>query len=317
MIRTIMSKIFKNEEIAFQMFYCGEALEDGSISVNDLAPSLLAFSKLIEEINYYMTHGEADVTLKIKTGFQKGSFGIKLVIDFSQNFLDYFVNIFSNNTSVAIANFVAMIGIPGCVGIFHIIQKSKGKKPKTILEMGDKVRLEFEDGFIEIDKNTNNLYNNIIARKAISQIVQPLLIEGIEELSFQYENKKTISIQKNDVNSFMDLHEIATNNNIKDNQIESITECLLKPETIHFKTGKLWRFYDGDQSNLYSISDEIFWGKVNNNGIKIGANDSLLVKIKTCQWCDENGKLNITREIIDVINHIEYKALVQTKVFDD
>jgi hypothetical protein len=293
------------------LFYHGEALDDGSIPVNDLAPSLLAFSELIQEINYYITQNKADVTLKIKHGFQKGSFGIDLIIDFTRNFIDYFVNIFSNDSSVAIVNFLAMIGIPGGIGIFHIIQQSKGKNPKTILEIGDKVKLEFDGGYIEIDKNTYNLYNNVIARRAIASIVKPLLTEGIEEMSFQYENKKTIHIQKNEANSFIKIPELDTN--IKNDQIESITECLLKPETIHFKIGKLWRFNDGGKSNFYSISDADFLEKINNNMVKLGASDSLLVKVKTNQWHDEKGRLNTDREILKIIKIIEPKT--QTKLF--
>ncbi len=67
-------------ESEFSVVYDGEALQDGSIDVHDLAPALLGLGDLVSEANREVTGGQVPVALRVRSDFERGSFHVNLEI---------------------------------------------------------------------------------------------------------------------------------------------------------------------------------------------------------------------------------------------
>jgi hypothetical protein len=67
-----------NSEFSFILVYDGEDLDSGSIDARDLAPALLAFADLVDQSGRVVVPEMPRVTVRVQTGFRKGSFDIGL-----------------------------------------------------------------------------------------------------------------------------------------------------------------------------------------------------------------------------------------------
>src|SRR3989442_611843 len=134
------------EESRFNVTFEGEALEAGVMEVNDLAPALLGLGDVVDETNRVVTRGEARVVLHVHAGFQPGSFGVDLEI--AQSAYKKFIEIFTSPGATAWATFLTLLGLSGTFGLIQLVKKSKGRQPKSVVEIErtSKVRVTFEGG---------------------------------------------------------------------------------------------------------------------------------------------------------------------------
>jgi hypothetical protein len=284
------------DDITFELAYDGEALKSGSIDVNDLAPSLLSLSDLIDESNKLITKGKAEIRLRVVSEFEKGSFGIGFYLHRGH---DIFLNVFNSPEASSIATFLTIIGIAGGIGLFQLIKTSKGKKPIRITEITqtEKVKLEFENGSpLEVNKMVFQLFKSFRARRAVSRIIRPLKSKGINTLCFYHKKKETIKIESKESEYFEPPIE-------KENEIISESEKILQIISPSFNEENKWRVSDGNSTFYVSIEDVNFVNKIKTRAILFGNNDSLLAKLKLRQWF-ENGELKTENEIVEVINYL-------------
>ena len=286
-----------NEPVIFHLAFDGEAIKDGSIEVNELAPALLALGELVDETNKYVTEGRAAVALRVRPELERGSF--KIALEIAERCYDRFVDLFTSPGAAALAAFLGIIGISGGLGLIQIIKKSKGKKPKTVVEIEQttRVRVEFEGKEpVEVERNVFNIFNNLRARDAVARVVKPLRGEGIDELQFYHKGNPTVAIAQDEADYFRapDLHEEET---------VSETETILRIMAISFKEGNKWRFSDGGNTYYISLLDEDFINRIHRTEVRFGENDCLRVVLRTRQWY-EGEDLKIAREILKVIEHI-------------
>lgn len=281
----------------FQFAFEGEAIQDGTIEVNDLAPALLALGDLVEEANKYVSNGRASVTLRVRAESQGGSF--KIALEVAQHWYSQFVDYFTSPEANALATFLAIIGISGGIGIIQLIKKGKGKKPTTVVEIDQstRVRVEFEgEKPIEVERKAFDLFNNVRARNAISRVVRPLRGKGVDELRFFHRGKETVKIAQDEADCFRlpDSEE---------DELVSETETILRIIAISFKEGNKWRLSDGGNTYFIALLDEEFLGRVHRGDIRFGENDCLRVVLRLRQWYEES-ELKIAREILKVVEHI-------------
>ncbi len=80
------------DEPQFSIIYDGEALASGSIDAKDLAPALLALADVIDEAQPLVPQLESRITLRVRAGFERGSFEIHLEL---AKLYQQFVGLFS------------------------------------------------------------------------------------------------------------------------------------------------------------------------------------------------------------------------------
>jgi hypothetical protein len=281
----------------FQFAFEGEAIQDGTIEVNDLAPALLALGDLVNETNKYANDGRVSVTLRVRAEFEKGSF--KIALEVAQHWYSQFVDFFTSSDMTALSTFLAIIGISGGIGIIQLIKKGKGKNPKTVVEIDQstRVRVEFEgEEPIEVERKAFDLFNNVRARNAIYRVIRPLYGKGIDELRFFHRGKETVKISQDEADCFRPLNSV-------EDELISEAETILRIIAISFKEGNKWRLSDGGNTYFISLLDEEFLSRVHRGAIRFGENDCLRVVLRLRQWYEE-GELKIAREILKVVEHI-------------
>ena len=102
----------------FSIVYDGEAVADGTIDTKDLAPALLAFAELIEEARSHVPDAPSDVSLRVRAGFERGSFEVTLEL---AHLYQQVVAMFSGPEASAWSNLLQIIGISGGLGLFQLV----------------------------------------------------------------------------------------------------------------------------------------------------------------------------------------------------
>ena len=171
---------------AFTIVFDGEALQDHTMDVRDLAPALLSLSQLFDETSRLLYGDKVDVRLHVKA-VEAGCFSVD--IGLAQSLFSQFTDLFNSDEVNAVLNLKdIIIGGVGVTtyGLFRLIKRLKGRPaPKvTDLENGT-VRIEIDGESFDVPKDLLRAYNETSIRKAIEKVTAPLDKEGIDQLVIQ------------------------------------------------------------------------------------------------------------------------------------
>jgi len=292
------SRQMKDETI-FHLAFEGEAIESGTIEVNDLAPALLALGDLVGEAASEAGCGCSKVSLRVRAGLERGSFRVALEV--AQAWYGRAIDLLIGPDATALTNLLELLGIAGAIGLFQLIKTSRGKKPESALEIENtsKVRVTFEgEPPIEVERAVMRLFRSPTARNAAARLVKPLRGKGIDGLKFYHRGTETVAISEADADSF----------NAPDSQeaeTVSETEAILRVEAVSFKEGNKWRLSDGSSTQYFGILDADFLRRMDRGEVRFGKGDCLRVRLRTRQWI-EAGDLRISREIVRVDQHLPH-----------
>lgn len=278
----------------FELIYDGPSLQSGTIDVREIGPALSAVGELVEEANGTLQLGLGSPRVVVSSHFRRGSFLSELRI-----VCDYVVDIFAGETATAVANLMAIVGVAGLCGLLQFIKRSRGRKPKRIVEVEQttRVRVEFEDGEeAETTADIWKLFNSTPVRRIIERLVRPVRRDGIEEMKIVHHKEPTIEVRKSEAQYF----DVPTEHRDED-VVE--TQQRLKIVTLSFKPGNKWRVSDGRSTFYVTISDEQFWQRVENRTENFRQGDMLQAHVVTRQWF-EGADLKSTSEIIRVEKHV-------------
>lgn len=279
----------------FSVRYYGEALEDNSIPVKELAPSLLALSEAFHEIQFITNPHEEPLSLDIKAT-EKGSFRIDLLLINGQDFLNQAISFLNGNESNALSNLVTYASIfGGAIKLIKYIAKSKVKKREKLAE--GFVKITFEDKTtIEIPEKSIEATKSIEFRRNVKEVIKPLESEGIEGIDFYHEKEDIVTIKEEEIVAF-EVPEI------EDEELETTeSEVYLQIINVAFEHGK-WRFSNGTNTFYASIEDEDFIDSVKKNQQQFGSTDTLKVKLRTTQSLDKERKLKSEFVVLEVLEH--------------
>lgn len=301
------------KEEKFSIKYEGSALANHEMNVKDLAPALLAAGELFEEINAILNNERARVNVNIKAT-KEGS--VEIYLGIAQSVLEKTRDIFSGDTSTAIANASALYlivfgGKDGYFGLVNLIKWVKNRKIKSVvtLETGD-FKIQLEDGEAKVFKSQEiDLFRSISIRKKVETIIKaPLSKEGID--SVKISNKETSTeINKSEIEYFstpeveeevIDEREIETNLTIMN---------------ISFQDGGKWKFSDGNSVFFADIEDAAFLANVEQNKAAFSKDDILQTTLKRKQFII-NGEMK-TEYIVKKVNKHRSAAVQIQLPFSD
>ncbi len=295
------------QTIEFKISYDGQALQNHSMDVRDLAPSLLALGKLFDEANHILNGEKTSVKLQVRA-HELGSF--EILFELYQSLGNQLSHFLTSDFVISALNLKELIltGTAGVVSLFALIKKLKGKNPDKLTDLGNgMIRIETANEKIDIPLNLLRLYQDVAVRQATEEILRPLEKEGIEYFKIKEKNKIVEIIAKEELNSFITPE-------LPDEKIVvSETEAAYSIVSLAFKEDNKWRLHDGNSTISVTISDSEFKEKVDHNVISFAKNDILRCKIKVTQWKTSAG-LKTDYEVLKVIEHIP--AAKQLLLFD-
>jgi hypothetical protein len=276
--------------------YDGPALVDGSMSVADLAPALLALGDQFVEASMLAYPDREPVALNIRAT-EKGSFLVELAIH-SPDTWDQFVNLFSGQTVTALMNLKGLIiGSTAGSGLFWLIKKLHGRRiERTEIESGH-VRLTLDDGTtLEVPADVWRMHGNVQVRRKARTVVEPVTRDGVDRLEFREDKQVTVSITKEDLPAYEvpepEEKPLGASQGVLTLEVTSAT----------FKEENKWRFSDGDASFAASIEDEDFLRRVD-LGKAFRKGDMLRCRM-VIEQSQRAEKLHTERRIVEVLEHI-------------
>lgn len=286
----------------FQIFYRGSDVADGSMSVKELAPSLLALGEAFEEINLLVNQKDASIKINVRAVHQ-GSFGVSLEIVTS---LPTQISALLGTISLKdAATIIAILfGSGGLLkGLIELVRFAKNRKPDkaTVIET-DTVRLEFSGNNnkvenIVVNQNVYNSFINIPVRRSMEKFVEPLNRSGIDEIVAVQNDKESQKITKKEALYFRApvLDEVQLG--------EQETEMVLSIIMLSFK-GESWRMSDGQNAFWVMIRDTQFLNQVEANRAAFTKGDKLRMRMRVVQTQTPENELKTQYEAMEVLEHI-------------
>ena len=275
-----MSKNIKDIQ-RFIISYDGQVMKEShSMSVEDLAPALLALDKIFQISNTLLNGHNSNTQLKV-VGQRSGSFEVVLGL------IQSLPEIMSMVKTYSFKNLIhTLFGATGILVLVKILDKNKIDL-KTLNK-----NQNFNMNGIIIKPTIIQLFDNNNIRKELKEILKPLSKEGIDQLKIFEDKKLLSSINTEEASSFLyQKEEISTRKFVKSYHIVTLT----------FKKGK-WKLSDNNSIINVSIEDKDFVKKVRDSSLSFSKGDILECKVREEQK-ETNGQLKSTYFIEKVLSH--------------
>lgn len=280
--------------------FTGEAVDNGSMDLHELAFALNGLSGIITEANAELNKGMSETSIKIRA-FEKGSF--EIISDISQNTLS-FLNTFNHPAITGTLTLVTLLGLSDKFGLIQLIKSLKGNNIDKVEQKGKDFLYYSGENTFEVSSNLHRLYTNTGVRNGFLRLTKPLESEGIDLIEIKKSKKEVLSkISKEDLPYF---------------QIQSKQEKLLEKQyeeylnivNISFKEGNKWRFTNGELEFFAEIKDLSFIKNVQSDLIAFSKGDTFRALITKRQWNTEEGLK--TDYVVEKI--LEHKSAIQLKL---
>jgi arsenate reductase-like glutaredoxin family protein len=291
---------------ALTIAYDGSALQNGSMDVKELAPALLAFGSLLDEVNKELNGSESKLQVLVKSDFKTGSFHVDFEI--ARTLMEQVGLFLGNIPSFSVEQILNHIGLVSTISgitLLELFRKIAGRKIKkgTVIE-DNNIKLEFEDNSqsISVNKNIYQLFINLNVQTAVQKVLKPLERDGIDRFFSQKDGKVEREISKSEL-PYYRTPEVSKKSSDDEKILESTSKVAFKIITASFEEGYKWRLTNGQDKITAAINDQSFISRIDNNEVSISKSDTLIVEMKTTQWQSQNGSIKTENEIIEVLEH--------------
>ncbi len=286
----------------FKIVYDGSALTNNEMSVNDLAPALLAIGDLMETVGNTLYGDKFKIGVSVKGSFKTGCFGVEMVAS-TQNIILDAIDLFNHGNTTAVLNAASLIGLVGggsstLIGFLRWLKNRKITK-REVIDNGV-VRVFVDEDHYDIEQVALGLLQNHKIRKAFDDLInKPLSTDGIDSfaiMNLDAPETPVVFIERDESVYF-------SAPTPSDEEINNqITIVSLQIVSASFAEGNKWRFYDGSQNFFAEILDEAFLIRVQNSEEAFAKNDILKVKIQVKQWLTNKG-MKTEYFIVEIIEH--------------
>lgn len=301
------------EQATICVAYTGEAVNDGTMDINELAPALLALSNLISEANRTLNNDDSKIEVRLSAHFERGSFemSLELIRDLpAQIKFLLFDSSYSLNEILGAIGLFCTISGGTLIEFYRFIKGRKVTKVEKIDK--DRLKVFINEESHEVSFLAWRLFSSQKARRYVEGIVHPLKKDGVDGLDFRdADNKQVIErITENEVEYFS---EFAKSDELQ--EIVSSQELMLQILKVNFERGLKWRFDDGNAKFYADVVDEKFLDAVEAGRISFGYGDVILATVETKQQ-HVNGEIrNTTKSVVKVLRIS--KRAEQINLFQD
>lgn len=290
----------------FKIVYDGSALTNNEMSVNDLAPALLAIGELMDAVGFALHGDKFKIGVSVKGTFKTGCFGIEIIAQ-AKDFLDEAIALFNHQDVTAVLNAVTLAGFiksaagaGSIIGFLHWL-KNRRETNREVLENGN-VRIYVGNEYYDVSEIALDLLNNHKVRRALDELInKPLSREGIDTFAVvnpQDEDAVSVLIEGEEASYF------ASPAWSDDEIFEQTFRMQLKIISPSFDRLSKWRFSDDLREFSAQITDESFLTRVENGAEAFASNDILVVNLTVRQLLRVAGRRNKTDYIVtEVIEH--------------
>ena len=281
----------------FGLCFRGPALDQGSIDVRDLAPSLLAICDLIQEAGHVVYGEKAAITIKVQGDFKTSSF--EVLLEIAHFFTDTISNLLSFEEQYNIKQLLLDLGIFSAMGLgyFKIKKWLKGKKvdKEEDTSSGEK-KIYFGNESRTINQNVYKLIINSTINQSADKLMVPLRNSGIDSIGFSAAGETTELINSNEADYFRySGYDDATTRESRRTDFFS----LAAPTSDQSK----WQLMDDGSKIMAKLCDHDFERKWKCRNVLFGYGDILELELLTVSKI--TGKRIIKEHfIINIINHI-------------
>lgn len=289
-------------ESEFRVVYDGDALRDGRMAVEDLAPALLALGELFRDANTIINPNEPPVSLQIRATTE-GSFDVDLVL--VQHGIQHVVNFLTGDLHEALRNLEA--DILSAYGLFELIRRMRGRRVRGQEPQPDgTIVLILDDGDRIITlPGTADLARRPLIRRHARKVVEPLRKQGITILRFHpSRGEEPTVIASADVPSF-DVDE-----DDRQTLLDATEQLNVTIASVAFTEGNKWRLSDGSSVFYAAIADEGFLQAVDRGEEAFRKGDILRCEMRVEQFRTVDGGLTTERTVTRVLQHIPATAPV-------
>ena len=270
--------------------------------IDDMAPSLMAISRVFKLINLEVNQGAMDTSVSVK-GTKDGSFRVSLEV-FVTNIKDMLANLGGEVTGAA-----SLVTLAST--IVKLIQFVAGRRYKASeAEAGFmEIQIEAADGktaSMKIPANAHDLSQSSPIVDTFINAFSPVRQEGVDSIEIDEtgDGRSVVKVVESDIGKFFPLG--ADGTGVAEVSRRSyVTDCTIV--RLSFKKDTKWRLQGGNIEFSASMEDTAFMSQVENNR-QFSRGDVLTCEIEQTETLT-NGKMTAEHAIRKVQRHTQAPAM--------
>lgn len=276
----------------FRIVYDGPAVEDGEMDVSQLASSLLALRKLIENADAIRTGEAGRVKVRVRSDLKRGSFDVGIAVHWLDDIKDVAVAWAMTPQGAATISLLGLLGFnvkdlakTGGVGLIQAVRWLRGRHvAKQIVLQDGNTTLVTEDGdHIDVHPTVARLVEEPSVRQPLEKFTEPLREDGVEEIRFEEQpgvpDERIIAAEEA---SF-------TATGAGKPSSSSTFQATYQIKRLFFDRGRKWRLSNGAQTIQAEIEDDVFWARVDASEEAFSKEDYLVCIVRMDQWLTTSG----------------------------
>lgn len=287
--------------------YLGPDVDDGSMDIADLAPALLAASRLITSANRVLNGDRAEVRIRV-AAHKAGSFEIDLQV--VSSIWEQTKALLGHEDIQAAKELLEWVGLAalgaggvaaGGVGLLKLLRWLGGRPIRRLARRGELVviivQTEGGEETIEVSEPVARLATDDAVRRAVTDLTAPLSKEGITALEVRQGREVVERVTQAEARAF---GEPPTADRPL---VADIREQSFEIVSLAFKEENKWRLSDGNSTISVLIEDRDFLEQVNRSAISFSKHDVLRCRVRFEQVQTASG-LRTLYTVEKVLQHV-------------
>jgi hypothetical protein len=283
----------------FRVVYDGPAVAEGEMDVSQLASSLLALGKLIENADAIITGEPGRVRVKVQSDVKRGSFDVGIAISFADHAWQTVAAWAQTPTGGLSLSVLGVLGFnvkDGIKGVVQTVRWLNGRRvaSRTVLKDGNTTLITDDGKSLTVPDQVARLVDDPTIRQPLERFTEPLREDGVEEIRFESGGVGAVErIAESEAEAFTAIAGAAPTST-------SRFPATYQIKRLYFERGKKWRLSNGSQTIMAAIEDDAFWRGVEASDVSFASSDYLVCQVRMDQWLSPAGlKTEFTIEHVD------------------